>query len=218
VIISHKVAKDAKLGKQHSSYMKNKTPLLLSAFLCFLATTLFLGCSSMARDVARYKGDGTIHCYEDDPYGGFFDTDHWFELDLPSMDLCKAEEKTYSLEGIPTSNPIRVHLNLWPSEGQSIHGYHAVITLRIIAKNGFVAFAQERRAELNYDGNDQYQWWSGCFYTLGPITLKADEEYRIEVKYHPEGTTLPSGKVDLFLEGGTPWWEKNSPGSSDEQV
>ncbi|HXA80124.1 MAG TPA: hypothetical protein VNV14_02550 [Opitutaceae bacterium] len=152
----------------------------------------------MKEAVARYKGDGTIHCYEDDPYDGFFDTDHWFKLELPSIDLSKAEEKTYSLEGIPTSNPIRVGLNLLPSEGQIIHGYHAIITLRIIAKNGFVAFAQERRAELNYV-HDQ---WEGCFYTLGPVTLKVDEDYRIEVKYHPEGTTLPSGEVVLFLVGG----------------
>jgi len=176
--------------------MKNKIPLLLSAFLCFLTITAFLGCSSMKEEVARYKGDGEIKYAEEFSFAPFI-KNRGFYLVFPSFDLSKAQEKTYSLTGIPTSKPIEVKLSLIFKAGQVSPDYNGSITLRIIAKNGFVAFSQEHK--LPNDNIDENTIMMP-HYNLGSVTLKADNDYRLEMKYRFVGTDGRSGDGGVVLD------------------
>jgi len=154
----------------------------------------------MKQEVAAYKGDGAIR-YTEYSVGPFL-TNHGFMLDLPAFDLSKAQDRMFSIKGVPTSKPIYVWLALPPRGPQVNSDINASIALRVIASDGSVAFAQESKLRTMESTDHGFPGARVEAYFKNPkaITLRAGAGYRLEMKYRPEGPSLPSGSGNVVLE------------------
>lgn len=131
-----------------------------------------------------------------------FFTNHGFMLDLPKFDLSKPQVRTYSLNGIPTSKPIDVWLALTPSGRNMFGETDASIAIRILAADGSIVISRENRFnEMHFtDHGMPGARWEAYFKLSDEFTLKKNEIYRLELKYHPAISNFPIGDANVTLE------------------
>jgi hypothetical protein len=156
--------------------------------------------ASMKREVSNYKGEGDIR-YMSHTFFPFF-TNRGFMLELPKFDLSKPQERIYSLKGIPTSQPIHVWLALSPAESDNVRENGASITIRILAANGSIVYAQENRLrDMGFTNHGMPgARWEAYFKPIETVNLKKAESYRLELIYQPDVANFPTGEGNVTLE------------------